>query len=196
MSTSTQENDHNADALPVEDTDDVALKRRPSPHWRALARLWSALALLLGLGLSLLVQHQQWRWAQAEQWSERDELANKVYAGLQNQLQMLETLMRATQSLYLASQSVEPREFADFYRNMRPRQNFPALLALAYAQKLQRADGVHYIVRLAQPLARNEALIGLDKATQKANLAGLLQARDSDQVVMSAPFRLVQPSHG
>ena len=49
---------------------------------------------------------------------------------------MLEGLMRATQSLYLASDSVEPNEFADFYRNMRPRRQFPALLALAYAQKL------------------------------------------------------------
>lgn len=196
MSTSTQGTHHNADTLLVEEAGDVVLNRQPSHHWRALACLWGALALLLGLGLSLLVQNQQWRWTQAKQRSERDALANKVYANLQGQLQMLEGLMRATQSLYLASDSVEPNEFTDFYRNMRPHRQFPALLALTYAQKLEQADGAHYVIRLAEPLAGNEALIGLDEASQKANLAGLLQARDSDEVVMSAPFRLVQPSQG
>ncbi|MFK2878332.1 bifunctional diguanylate cyclase/phosphodiesterase [Rhodanobacter hydrolyticus] len=171
-------------------------ERRPSPHWRTPARLWSLLALLLGLALSLLVQNQQWRREQAEQWSVRTELANKVYSGMQGQLQLLETLMRATQSLYLASDSVTPDEFADFYFNMRPGERFPALLALAYAPRTQRADGAHYIIQLTEPKKGNAILIGLDEAGQKENLAGLLQARDSDQVTMSAPFRLVQPGKG
>ncbi|BFI97375.1 MAG: hypothetical protein RSP_28850 [Rhodanobacter sp.] len=198
MSTPTQENHRNTETLHVEDAVDLASRWRPSPHWRVLACLWSALALALGLGLSLLVQNQQWQRARAEQWQERGELANKVYAGLQGQLQTLEGLMRATQSLYLASDSVDSDEFADFYRNMRPRRQFPSLLTLAYAQKVQQADGTHYIVRMAQPLPENGKLIGLDEAGEKANLASLLQARDTDDMVMSPPPRMAQPGrdHG
>ncbi|MBD8872727.1 EAL domain-containing protein [Rhodanobacter sp. DHB23] len=158
--------------------------------------MWSLLALLLGLALSLLVQNQQWRREQVEQRSARTELANKVYAGLQGRLQLLETLMRATQSLYLASDSVEPGEFEDFYRNMRPGERFPDLLALSYASRTQDADGVHYVVRLTEPRKANAILIGLDEAGQKENLAGLLRARDSDEVTMSAPMHLVQPGNG
>ena len=192
---STQGNDQHATAMLADETG-IAEPARPPPHWRIAACLWSLLALLLGLALSLLVQNQQWQREEAQQWSARTELANKVHDGLRNQLESLETLMRATQSLYLASDTVEPQEFADFYRNMRPHERFPALLALSYAPRTQDASGTHYIIQLVEPRKQNTVLIGLDEATQKNNLAGLLHARDSDEVTMSAPFHLMQPGTG
>ena len=160
--------------------------------WRLSAYLWSLLALLLGLAVTLVVHHQQEHWQQTEQTHARDELANKSYAALQTKLHSAESLLRAVQTLYLASDEVTATEFASFYTNLRPREQFPGLLALAYAHREVRADGEHYITRLVEPQAGNEALPELDVGAQPHNLAGLLASRDTDQATLSAPFRPVQ----
>ena len=80
------------------------------------------------------------------------------------------------------------------YANLRPREQFPSLQALAYAER--RGDprgGLRYPTTLVAPLAGNEALGGLDVATQPVNLRAAILARDTDQPVMSMPFRLIQP---
>lgn len=50
-------------------------------------------------------------------------------------LQSAEFLLRAMQTLFLASDTVTATEFHHFYVNLRPRERFPGLLALAYAQR-------------------------------------------------------------
>ncbi len=163
----------------------------PSP-WRLTAYLWSLLALLVGLALAMAVHHQQKQRLEVERTFVRDELANKSYAALQARLHSAESLLRAVQTLFLASDDVTATEFGTFYANLRPREQFPGLLALAYAQRETRADGEHYVTRWVEPLAGNEAVGGLDVGAQPNNLAGLLASRDSDRPTLSAPFRPVQ----
>ena len=163
----------------------------PSP-WRLTACLWGMLALLSGLALALAVYHQQKQRREVEQTFVRDELANKTYAALQTKLHSAESMLRAVQTLFLASDEVTATEFNSFYTNLRPREQFPSLLALAYAQREPGPDGWHYMTRWVEPIEGNGAVVGLDVGAQPNNLAGLLASRDSDRATLSAPFRPVQ----
>ncbi|QEA12203.1 bifunctional diguanylate cyclase/phosphodiesterase [Comamonas flocculans] len=53
----------------------------------------------------------------------------------------------------------------------------------------------HYIIEYLWPFARNEGIWGLDIASQPANVASLLVARNTRQPAISAPFDLVQEQH-
>lgn len=164
---------------------------KPSP-WRLSAWLWSLLVLLGGLALALSVHHQQQQRRLAEQSFVRGELANRTFSALQDKLHSAEAMLRAVQTLFLASDQVTQVEFANFYTNLRPREQFPSLLALAYAQREQDGAGERYMTRWVEPAMGNAAVIGLDVGAQPNNLAGLLASRDSDQATLSAPFRPVQ----
>jgi diguanylate cyclase (GGDEF)-like protein/PAS domain S-box-containing protein len=166
----------------------------PSP-WRRSAYLWSLLALLLGLAATALLHRQQSRHQEAEKTFVHNELADKSYLALQARLHLAGSMLRAVQTLFLASDEVTRSEFAGFYANLRPREQFPSLLALAYAPRELGADGEHYVTRWVEPEPGNEALIGLDVAAQPRNFVGLLASRDSDQPTMSGSFRLVQQAH-
>ena len=48
-------------------------------------------------------------------------MASKTYEALLNRLHESESLLRAVQTLFLASDEVTETEFTDFYDNMRPR---------------------------------------------------------------------------
>jgi diguanylate cyclase (GGDEF)-like protein len=163
----------------------------PAPR-RFSAYGWSLLALVLGLGLTMLLRHQQIAREQAAQELARSALVDKSSAALVTQLQAAESLLRAVQSLFLSSDEVSEREFANIYANLKPRRRFPSLQALAYARKEVRADGVHYVTTWVQPLTGNAALAGLDINTQPNNLLGVIESRDTDLPALSAPFRLAQ----
>ncbi len=163
--------------------------RPPQGSWTGL---WVLLTLLLGVGLTLLLHHQQRMRQQVAERAAMHELADKNYAALQARLSSSELLMRALQTLYIASDEVTEADFTHFYENLRPRELFPSLRALAYAQRERSADGEHYITRRVQPLAGNERLLGLDISRQARNMAALAAARDNDQSSLSAPFELVQ----
>ena len=118
--------------------------------------------------------------------------AERSFEAVENQLRVAGLLVRSVQSLFLASDRVGPAEFANYYASLHPRELFPSLQAVAYAQKSQRAGRVQFITGMVAPLRGNERVLGLDVASQPANLAGLLASRDSDQPTLSAPFALVQ----
>lgn len=164
------------------------------PPGRVPGALWGLLALLCGLALTLALHRQQL----SEQWVSHDAamraLADKGYVALQSELQSSELLVRSVQTLFLASQDVTAAEFAHLYENLRPREQFPSLLALAYAQREIRPDGVHYITERVAPLQGNERLRGLDVNAQAPNFAALQTSLDTGRSTMSAPFRLVQLS--
>jgi diguanylate cyclase (GGDEF)-like protein/PAS domain S-box-containing protein len=172
------------------DSNHSAIPASSSRHLTAY--LWSLLALLVGLAVTLVVHHQQVKSRDAERAFVRNELASKSYVALQAKLHSAEALLRAVQTLFLVSDEVTPEDFGTLYLNMRPREQFPSLLALAYAQREVRADGEHYITRWVNPLMGNEAVVGLDVGGQPHNLAALLASRDTDLVALSAPFRPVQ----
>ena len=128
----------------------------PKP-WRLAAGLWSLLALLAALALVSVVHHQQQQRRLAEQSFVRAELADKAYAALQTKLHSAEAMLRAVQTLFLASDEVTQSEFNSFYINLRPREQFPSLLALAYAQRETNAGEEHYITRWVEPDVGNHA---------------------------------------
>jgi diguanylate cyclase (GGDEF)-like protein/PAS domain S-box-containing protein len=96
------------------------------------------------------------------------------------------------QTVFIASEEVNGEEFAAIYQNLRSRSEFPNLQALAYARREQRADGDHFVTAMYAPAAGNERLLGLDVTSQPHNLASLQASRDSDEVVLSMPFALMQ----
>ncbi|MDQ3618151.1 MAG: EAL domain-containing protein, partial [Pseudomonadota bacterium] len=90
------------------------------------------------------------------------------------------------------SDDVTRQDFAHVYANLNPRELMPGLQALVFARREPRTDGDHYISEFVEPLAGNEAVMGLDVNLQPSNYAAVLASRDSDRPVLSAPFRLAQ----
>jgi diguanylate cyclase (GGDEF)-like protein/PAS domain S-box-containing protein len=163
------------------------------PHRRQSALAWSALALLAGAALSAGVGLYQYRVLRAERDVQLDRLAERSFDAMRNQLQVCGLLVRSVQSLFLASEQLTPLEFERVYGNLRPREVFPSLQAMAYARRTVDAGGkVRYITDLVAPQAGNERLLGLDLETQPSNLAAVRRAEADDQPAMTAAFRLVQ----
>ena len=163
------------------------------------ARLWGVAALLIGLSLSVLAA---WLHHAALAESERNEFeqrAERSFDAVELQLKSCGLLVRSVQALFLASEEVTAREFDSIYHNLRPRDLFPSLQAIAYAERLvteanpeSPVPHERFITTLVAPTLGNERVIGLDIASQPANLLGLLGSRDSDQPSMSGAFTLVQ----
>ncbi|WP_246109209.1 bifunctional diguanylate cyclase/phosphodiesterase [Vulcaniibacterium gelatinicum] len=158
-----------------------------APAWA-----WSLLALLFGLALTAWAAGAQYREARREQARILVEAAEHGFRALEQQLHACEWLLRAVQTVFLASEKVTAGEFEHLVRNLQPRNRFPGLQAIAFAELERRADGVHYLIRLVAPAEPNAVLVGLDVRTQPENFAAVLRARDSDEPSLSAPFRLVQ----
>lgn len=157
------------------------------PAW-----LWSLVVLVIGVGLAIWAANVQ----QARMQGERDAallgLAEAAPEALRSDLLACELMVRALQSLYLASNAVSPQEFNNVYENLRPREVFPSLQAVAFARRARTGDGDHFITELVAPTEGNRGLVGLDVNTQPGNLEALLRSRDTDQAAVSAPFRLQQ----
>lgn len=156
------------------------------------APLWSVLGLALGLAASAAASLWYRDSLVAEVARAHDALVARTQAALAFQLESGAMLLRSVQTLYLASDEVTPDEFEIVYENLGPRRVFPSLVAFVYAERRVVEDTERYISVMASPSAGNEAVVGLDIATQPVNLVALQRARDSNEVVMSAAFRLVQ----
>ncbi|WP_290779344.1 EAL domain-containing protein [Arenimonas sp.] len=159
------------------------------PAW-----LWSLAALVLGIALSGLASylHQQ-SLARAEH-LRLDRLAQSSFEAVDAKLKTGGLLLRSVQALFLSSDDVTAEEFEAMYRNLRPREQFPSLQAIAYSALVtgDRAGSERYITSLVAPRQGNPRLLGLDISTQPANLAAAHFSRDADRPVMSAAFQLVQ----
>lgn len=160
------------------------------------ALLWSLAALSCGLVLSTLAArfHQARLADEQEQRTER--LVERSVEAIQGQLRACGQLVRAVQTLFLGSATVDLSEFEHVYANLSPRTVFPSMLAFAYAPRSDvpgTPGAVRYAYTMVAPLAGNEHLLGLNIGTQRANMQALELSRDSDEPVLSAPFRLIQP---
>ena len=164
-----------------------------SPPWSAAAWIWTLLALALGVALVAVAGRPS---SSAGRMPQRptafQSVAVRSHDALRQQLEACGWLVRSVQTLFLTSDEVTAHEFENVYANLHPRERFPSLLALAYAQHEARADGDHFITTLVAPHAGNERIFGLDVSSQPTNLAAVLASRDSDEPALSAPFRLVQ----
>ncbi|HEU4670443.1 MAG TPA: EAL domain-containing protein [Dyella sp.] len=156
------------------------------------AWVWVVATLLAGVLLTLLVHHQQQVRQRAALRVAMDELADKSFTALKTRLGTSELLIRAIQTLYIASDEVTAEDFRHFYANLRPRELFPSLVAVAYAQRERGPQGERYVTRQVAPLEGNEGLVGLDVTSQTSNMAALVAARASGEPALSAPFDLIQ----
>ncbi|MEO6154196.1 MAG: EAL domain-containing protein [Thermomonas sp.] len=151
------------------------------------------LAFLLGLGLTAWLasseQQRGEREAQRAFVNETEQVANAIRV----QLDQCEQLIRAFQSVFLASESVTPAEFALAYENMQAHSVLQvSLQALAFAEREHSPVGERYVTTMFAPMEGNKSILGLDVGTQPSNMDALKRARDSDQIAMSAPFHLRQ----
>ena len=159
------------------------------PAW-----LWSLGALLVGLTLAVMAA---WLHQSAVSRAERNQLerrAERSFAAVQSQLQNCGLLVRTVQALFLASDQVTVREFDSIYSNLRPRELFPSLQAVAYAERRidPETDREYFITTMVAPGPGNERLLGLNLATQPRNLRALAISRDTDRPAMSGSFTLIQ----
>ncbi|MFY2763643.1 bifunctional diguanylate cyclase/phosphodiesterase [Arenimonas sp. MALMAid1274] len=159
------------------------------PAW-----LWSLGALVLGALLSLYAANYHRQTLARTEAVRLERLAERSFDAIEVKLQTCGLLVRSVQALFLSSDQVTSAEFQAMYANLRPREQFPSLQALAYAPRTV-VDGVEsYRTSLVAPEAGNHALQDLDIASQPANLAAAHFSRDADRPEMSAAFQLVQRS--
>lgn len=156
------------------------------------AWVWAACALLLGISLAVWLANEQNRELQADHRASLESVADTSHQALLDRLRACQLVARSVQTLFLASDTVDPSEFHNVYANLKPRQRFPGLQAMAYAERSTDATGIHYRTTLIEPSGGNERLLNLDVTLQPSNFAALLASRDSDEPVLSAPFRLIQ----
>jgi diguanylate cyclase (GGDEF)-like protein/PAS domain S-box-containing protein len=164
---------------------------------RGRAPLWSLLALLAALALGAFVAREHARLLQKDRLASVRGIAERTVTGVRDQLQTCGTAIRAMQAFFMSSSEVTQAEFEQVYENLSPKQEFPALVAFAYARRVEQLAGdgsvtARYPTELIAPLAGNETLLGLDVGSQPQNLRATEISRDTNRPAMSAPFRLVQ----
>ncbi|WP_343064165.1 bifunctional diguanylate cyclase/phosphodiesterase [Marilutibacter penaei] len=162
------------------------------PSWRSGAWLPSLAVLLLCLAPVLWLSKMQQARAVDAQEQAFGKLVERTQAAMLAQLRTCGLLVRSVQTLFIASEEVSPQEFEFIYSNLKPRAHLPSLQALAFAEHQPGLYGSRYPTRLVAPLEGNEALLELDISRQPANRRAAELSRDTDEAVMSAPFRLVQ----
>ena len=162
------------------------------PHRRSVW-LWTLLVLAVGVALAVLVASRQRDRAREDALAAMHATAERSYAALDAQLRACGMLVRTVQTVFLTSVEVTQAEFADVYANLRPREQFPSLIALAYAERRRVGPQDRFVTSMVAPQRGNERVLGLDVGQQPANLDAVLRSRDSDEPSLSAPFELVQP---
>ncbi|MDQ3038325.1 MAG: CHASE domain-containing protein, partial [Pseudomonadota bacterium] len=121
----------------------------------------------------------------------------QVASDIQGQLDRCEQIIRAFQSIFMASERVTPDEYALAYENMNDESvRRVSLQALAYAERQPSPRGDRYITTMFAPEEKNSAILGLDVGSQPNNMEALRRARDSNKIAMSAPFVLRQSKPG
>ena len=169
-------------------TPDTPPLRRRVPAW-----LWACLAFLLGIGLTLWLAYVEKQRDTRDAHHAFTIETTRIATGIRTQLEQCEHLIRAFQSVFLASDDVTPAEYARAYENLQSNGEIRvSLQALAYAQRQPGPTGDHYVTTMFAPVPGNEAIRGLDVVSQPMNLEALLRSRDSNRIAMSAPFRLRQ----
>lgn len=111
-------------------------------------------------------------------------------------LSQLKALGQAARSLQVGLENdpdMSQTAFDRLAEQLKVRENFPSVMAMAYARKrLDEQGRVHYYTELISPALGNERLRGLDVVSQPNNLDALERALRADEPTLSAPFRLVQ----
>jgi diguanylate cyclase (GGDEF)-like protein/PAS domain S-box-containing protein len=147
-----------------------------------------------GVALTILATRSYQQALQREASVALARAAERYDLVIESRLQACGSLVRAIQLVLGRQPDLDPAEFEQRVVALRATRSFPSLQAVGYAPRsVDPASGaVAYRYTLVAPLAGNERLVGLDVASQPANLAVLQRARDTDEPQMSEPFTLVQ----
>lgn len=159
---------------------------------RRSALLWSVLSLLAGLTVSIFLAAGYRDYLVRDQHQYLRDVGARVVSGVEQQLRLSGTLVRAFQAVFLASENVTPPEFEQAFESIRPDREFPAVVAVAFSSREMGWDGTRFVTRMVVPMRGNESVVDLDVASQPGNLHALLVSRDTNEPTMSPPFRLVQ----
>ena len=175
---------------------DTPSRRLSSPRARMPPLAWAAGVLLLGLSSTAVVAHREWRDLQERAEEARRELADAGAARLRVPLEQAALMLRAMQTVFLANDQMDQARFSQYHASLRSPLPPAAYTSVAFARRSPAgeplADQVSYRYEFVAPYKANTSLIGFNMVTQKANLAALLRARDTDTVVISGPFALQQ----
>jgi len=155
---------------------------------------WAVLALLAGLLVTGLLARREWTIAETRAEGLHVSLADSAQGRLREPLEAASLGLRAMQTVFLANDVMDQAAFARYQANLRAVDDVAGYRITGFARYRPGEAGAPptYRYERVTPLEGNEALLGLDVATQPANLQALQRARDSDTVVMSAPFLLAQ----
>lgn len=173
---------------------DIGTSAAATPSGRRVpAWVWAMVAFVLGMALTLWLANAEKHRSRSEARRVFVQETRGVAEAIRLQLDQCGQLIRAFQSIFLASQTVTEIEYVRAYENMQ--SNGAArvsLQALAYAERQRQADGDHYLTTMFAPQSGNLSIRGLDVNTQPSNLQALGRSRDTDELAMSAPFPLRQ----
>ena len=168
------------------------------PRPRTGAWRWALAVLLAGLAFTAWLAWSEWRDLTERTDAQRRTLAQAAVRQLRAPLQTVASELRAMQTVFLANDRMDQIRFTQVTENLQRQRIGPARVATAFAV---RTDGggagqSTYRYQFITPLRGNEVLLGLNIASQHENLLALERARDSNGVVLSAPFVLRQAAPG
>ena len=170
-------------------------RRQPSAGpgaWPPLA--WAALALVIGLAITAVLGQREREAARLRADTLHASLADAAQARLREPLDAASIALRAMQTVFLSNDVMDQADFARYQTNLRAVNTVPGYRITGFARYRPASAGqpASYRYELVTPLEGNVSVLGVDVTSQPANLRALQVARDSDTVVMSAPFRLAQ----
>jgi|GEM_PF-187077 len=180
--------------MPFHDHLPAAPEVSPGGALRA-SPLWALLVLVAGLLFTTEMARREWQAAQVRAEAMQQSLADAAQARVLAPLEATAQALRAMQTVFLSNDRMDQQVFAQYQDNLRPQDRVPGFVATAFAR---RSTGTAvrgrpaYRYEFVSPFPGNEALAGLDIATQPQNLAALHRARDADSASISAPFPLLQ----
>lgn len=178
--------------------------------------LWPVSSLLLALMLFSL--QLIWRDANRQFTTQLQADVNEVVSLINDRLTIYEQALLSQSALFLASQRVDQHEFSVFSRTQLARlpalravswiPRIPLQQRTAFEHAMQEtglpdfrirepdatarpADtrDEYYPITYLEPFARRRAVLGLDLAADPVRRAAIEQARDSGQVVITAPLQ-------
>ncbi len=168
-----------------------------SPPRRGVSPLiWALCGLLFGLACTVLLGVREWRDLHQRGMEAERNLADAGVSQLHMPLERAASILRAMQTLFLANDDMDQAQFEQYYERLLSTREPGPYTSLAFASRHaiggSASPTLAYRYAMVSPYQANTSLLGFDMVTQKANLAALRSARDSDSVVMSAPFVLRQ----
>lgn len=161
------------------------------PRPRSLAWAWALVVLVVGLGVSLwLANHVLARGHESVARETREETA-RAAASVLAQLRDCESLERAFQSIFFASNEVTPEEFRRAFHNLQSDgATCGSVVALRYLERAVGQGGDAYATVMLEPESARTLRSVVNEARLPEDAKALRRARDVGALAMSPAFAL------